>query len=329
MLSPLISVIVPVYNAARYLSRCVDSILQQTFTDFELLLVDDGSTDRSGAICAAYCDRDPRCKGVHLAHGGVSRARNAGLEQATGAYIAFIDADDYVHPQYLEILYEAARNHSAELAAAGFESVPDDCPRPAKAVASYRTGVLSQRELVAALFADTRFMVVWGKLYRREVLTACRFADHRIAEDVEFNARVYQRVHTAVAVDAALYGWVDRASSVTRVAFSQQDLDAVESYRLSLEHMPKHEPYYRACALERLYKVLLSTRYRATAGFRAPAAAKMRTVLAQTVGEFRHSRQIPAGRKWVLLAFCRLPFLYRFFRWSLELRAKTGIGVRV
>lgn len=103
---PEISVIVPVYKAEAFLRRCVDSILEQTFTDFELILVDDGSPDRSGAICDEYAAKDARVRVIHQKNGGVSSARNAGLDAAKGNWITFIDSDDYILPQYLEHLYE-------------------------------------------------------------------------------------------------------------------------------------------------------------------------------------------------------------------------------
>ena len=104
-----ISVIVPVYNVEKYLPRCIDSILAQSFTDFELILVDDGSKDSSGKICEAYVTKDDRVKVLHKENGGASTARNAGIEIARGTWICFIDSDDYVLPNYLQGMYERTK----------------------------------------------------------------------------------------------------------------------------------------------------------------------------------------------------------------------------
>ena len=112
MKSPIISVIVPVYNVEPYLTRCLDSILVQTFSDFELLLVDDGSSDCCGAICDTYAQKDSRVRVYHQTNAGVSHARNTGLDHARGQYVVFVDSDDYVLPGYLHSLYEDVCGHS-------------------------------------------------------------------------------------------------------------------------------------------------------------------------------------------------------------------------
>lgn len=118
--TPKISVIVPVYNVEKYLSRCIDSILAQTFTDFELLLIDDGSTDNSGRICDGYAGKDNRIRVFHKENGGVSSARNLGLDNAKGEYIAFIDADDWIEIEYLNLLYSTLREQNADIVACDY-----------------------------------------------------------------------------------------------------------------------------------------------------------------------------------------------------------------
>lgn len=109
-MNPIISIIVPVYNGDKYLSRCVDSILNQTFHDWELLLVDDGSTDKSGEICDEYATKDDRIRGLHKSNGGVSSARNYGIRHSCGKWLTFIDIDDYVQDSFLEILIKEANS---------------------------------------------------------------------------------------------------------------------------------------------------------------------------------------------------------------------------
>ena len=115
-----VSIIVPVYQVETYLRQCIDSILAQTFTDFELILVDDGSKDKSGEICEEYAGKDGRVRVIHKENGGLSDARNAGLEQAAGEYFMFVDSDDYIAPTMIERLYNSIQSESADIAACNF-----------------------------------------------------------------------------------------------------------------------------------------------------------------------------------------------------------------
>lgn len=323
MSAPLISVIVPVYNVELCIKYCIDSILHQTFTDFELLLIDDGSTDGSSEICDKYCAWDKRCKVVHQANSGAAKARNAGLDKAIGKYVAFVDADDYLHPQYLEILYKCVQNSGCNISVVNFNIVDNDSLGVAGEVEQlFKTKVLTQQDLMFRLFSETLFMVVWGKLYERKLLEEIRFKNVIIAEDVEFNTRVYQLVERIVYADTRLYYWVIRASSVSRSAFSQKDLNAVDTYVFALNNIPKSKSLYRAFALQRLYKVILYTRYNASVVFKELIQSKIETVVNQTFVEFKCNRYIPFIKKCSLLSFYYMPFLYRLFRWGLEKQAK-------
>ena len=322
----MISVIVPIYNAESYLLQCLDSLVRQRYADFEVLLIDDGSSDRSGKICKSVCERDGRFKYIYQEHAGVAEARNQGLRISKGSYIAFMDADDYLHPQYLEILYNAINENECEIAAADYEEVGD--VSPITVVYSDRTGELrlrfmSQTDLMTGLFGQTVFMVVWGKLYKREVLTEYRFLGRDIAEDVEFNSRVYQTVTKAVWVEAKLYYWVRHSLSVTRITFSPRNIDAIDSYVLALANMPKNTPQYRAFGLQRLYKVILYTRYNAPADFKADVISKVKPIVRHTFPEFMHNRQIPLMQRLSLAIFWYIPPIYTLFRRCMEYRAKA------
>lgn len=169
--TPLISVVVPVYNAERYLSRCIDSLLGQTYRHIEVILVDDGSRDRSPAICDAYASRDPRVRVIHKPNGGVSAARNDGIEAAGGEYIAFCDNDDFYAPGTLSRLLDICLENGCDIAqclcARGTaESLPTPPPQPVE--------IFTGRELLESFYtAGTPY--VWDKLFRREVWRGVRF----------------------------------------------------------------------------------------------------------------------------------------------------------
>lgn len=319
----MISVIVPVYNAEKYLDFCIQSVLQQTHTDFELLLIDDGSTDGSGRICDEYCARDSRCRAVHQKNGGEFSARNRGLAEAVGEYIAFIDADDYIHHRYLEILHDAILENNCEIALADVEQVPDSCNKINTIDELLTCSVISQTELIKGLFSSVEFMVVWGKLYKRELLAGQCFINKHIALDVEYNSRVYQLVRRVAYINAKLYYWVCCPTSVSRNAFSQRNIDAIDSYRLALENMPADNAPYQAYALQRLYKVILYTRYNATADFRAAAVSKAKPIMKRMLSELVRNRHIPFMQKLSLATFWYIPSLYTLFRRCMEYRTKV------
>ena len=120
---PAVSIIVPVYNTERFLNRCIDSVLAQTYSDWELLLVDDGSTDSSGSICDEYATQDSRIRVFHKENGGVSSARNLGLDYARGEWITFVDSDDYIAPDMIEKLYETQKRNNADITVCGYRWV--------------------------------------------------------------------------------------------------------------------------------------------------------------------------------------------------------------
>lgn len=319
----MISVIVPIYNVEAYLPHCIESILNQTYTNFELLLIDDGSTDSSGIICDSYCKLDGRCRAVHQTNQGEFGARNRGLKEAVGEYIAFIDADDYVHQQYLEILYKAILENRYDIAVADAECVPDLYHKTNRIDDSVRYSVISQTELIKGLFSTVEFMVVWGKLYKRNLLEDQYFINKHIALDIEYNSRVYQSAIHIVHVEAKLYHWVCRPTSVTRNFFSQRNIDAIDCYLRALENLPKCKSQFRAFGLQRLYKVVLYTRYNAPANFKAAVMSKAKPIISQTHSEFMHNRHIPLIQKLSLMTFWYIPSLYALFRQRMEQRAKA------
>jgi len=244
-----ISVIVPVYNVKPYLARCVDSILRQTMADFELILVDDGSADGSGALCDAYV-RDGRVRVVHQENQGLGLARNTGLEYAKGEYVCFIDSDDYAGPELLACLAAAARRHQADVVIGGWTEVFADGRQKR---CTYREAVFTTEEerrscILGCVAAppESREEVLWSvsawaKLYRRDVIRrhGLRFVSERIliSEDILFNLdflRYSERV--AVAEDASYCYCVNAGSLSKRYREDrfQRNLEMYEAVRQRL-----------------------------------------------------------------------------------------------
>ncbi len=190
-----ISVIIPVYNCADYLPRCLNSILNNTYKELEIICVDDGSTDSSLSIMKEFAEKDSRICVVHQKNGGASSARNTGLRRAGGSYVAFIDVDDWVHSQYFEILYTYMEKHNADIVMCdwkhvnGNDDVKDETVNQSISHQWFYTGNIKSNFI---------YRYVWGKLYRKEILENQEFStDLSYSEDKAFNISVFGNMENA------------------------------------------------------------------------------------------------------------------------------------
>lgn len=256
----MISVIVPVYKVERYLRECVDSILMQTFTDFELILVDDGSPDRCPQICDEYAARDSRVKVIHQANGGLSAARNAGIEIAQGEYLTFIDSDDYVSPAYLQKLYDALIENHAGLSvclAVWFidgEPAIDDC------CVEKTICVMTGREACFSIYRSEEKVanMAWGKLFHRNLFSSIRFPEGKIHEDVAVIPRIVYQAQTVVALAERLYFYRNRLDSITSQAFSIKKFDEVDGVECCKKFFSAQNDIEMLCAAENTRQQYLS-----------------------------------------------------------------------
>lgn len=225
---PSVSVIVPIYNVAPYLHRCVDSLLNQTYTDFELILVDDGSPDDCGMICDEYAALDGRVRVIHKPNGGLSDARNAGLKIAQGAYIAFVDSDDWVAPNYLEQLLNTLTQTGADICECAVLRTDGSAVLPFAENSAPElfdtTGALEQ------LLSDGTFRQhVWNKLYRQNVIAGILFPKGKTNEDEFWTYQVFGNAKKVVKIPDVLYFYFQRPGSIMGNAYSLKRLDALEA----------------------------------------------------------------------------------------------------
>lgn len=320
MVQPLVSVIVPIYNVLPYLPKCVESLLAQTYERFELILVDDGSTDGSGEYCDRYAT-DQRVQVIHQANAGLSAARNAGLKVAQGEYIAFIDGDDYVHPQMLEVLARAAVDNQCDLSICGFNyvhehsSAPQDTLHDVDEVVSKRQTILDRDALYARLFSTDWTLglpcvVVWNKLYSRSLIGDTLFIEGT-AEDDRFNAMVYKDCSRAVMVDASLYRYLQRPNSLHVRQFQMlSDIHVLyEIYHYLLQEASRYAPL----GLVRVYKQFVHglLAYRGTE-YERPLRAFYKEVRRDTFGLWIRDRHTSLFQKAHFLLFWHCPWLYDF-----------------
>ena len=226
-----VSIIVPVYQVENYIRQCIDSILVQTFTDFELILVDDGSKDRSGKICDEYAVLDQRVKVIHKENGGLSDARNCGMDQAVGNYFMFVDSDDYIAPTMLEYLYKALMNKEADIAVCNFlHFFEEDRKR------DFSTNIQSEVLSGAEIFYSRKnervygiWTVAWNKLYKRETLGNVRFRFGKYHEDEFWANDIYQMDIKVVTIPECLYYYRQRDNSIMGRKNIKRDFDILEA----------------------------------------------------------------------------------------------------
>lgn len=225
----LISVIVPVYQVENYLNQCIESIIDQTYTNLEIILIDDGSKDNCPQICDEWSIKDKRITVIHKKNGGLSDARNVGLDIAKGKYIAFIDSDDWVDSRYIELLYSSLINSEADISACSIQKVYD-----ADSVDPYNLNpqlqLATPKEAIKDILYDRRFKTVaWNKLYSEEILAGERFLVGKIHEDEFFSYKVFDKTKKLVFIDAPLYKYRQRSGSIMSSP-SLKHLDSLDAY---------------------------------------------------------------------------------------------------
>ena len=226
----LISVIIPAYNVAGYVEKAVESILAQTESRWELLLINDGSTDDTGARCRVLADGDKRIRYFEQSNAGVSAARNRGLDEARGEYVTFVDSDDALLPETLQRLLEEAQKYGADIVEYGFYRVDQD--KKTVTAVTEKTAVFSCARDVMDDFVlkDRGVYSCWSRLYRREIIGDIRFRPYQKAEDALFNAEVISRVRISVRIPFAGYYYLERQGSATRSTFTLRGLDVIRSW---------------------------------------------------------------------------------------------------
>ena len=243
MTTPLISVIVPVYRVEEYLERCVKSILSQTYENLEVILVDDGSPDQCPAICDACAEKDARVKVIHQENKGLSGARNAGIDAASGEYLAFVDSDDYVSPHFIEELYQLLQDTGCAIGQCRFSYVKGDglVEESDSAFCIYR-GESLMEQLYGPEEKATCFVVAWNKLYRAELFkeTGIRYPEGRIHEDEATTYRLFHEAKKLAFLDRALYGYyTENGGSITSV-FSAKRLQWLTAHEERIAFFKKN-----------------------------------------------------------------------------------------
>lgn len=228
-MSDLISVIVPVYKVEKYLDRCVKSIVNQTYRNLEIILVDDGSPDCCPAICDAWAEKDSRVKVIHKENGGLSEARNAGIEVSCGELIGFVDSDDWISIDMYQCLYETMKEDNSDVVACGVEMAWED-GTPSRMLTKIGNCVLSKEEAMRAIIEESWLkQPVWYKLYKMELVRDISFPVGKYHEDVFWSYQVIGRANQVSVIDRTGYYYWQRSGSIMGEKYSIRRLDAIEA----------------------------------------------------------------------------------------------------
>lgn len=260
---PEISIIVPIYNAEKYIEECLESILNQKYRDFEVILVDDGSKDESGMICDKYMAEDSRIKVIHQKNRGISAARNTGLKEARGKYITFVDNDDCLARDMFDQWMKAAVKYDADIVKcfATKEKASLDIVQQGESLLWH---IYQKDEMYDKLFArseiDWQYLSVWGKMYKRELCRGVQFQPGRI-EDGQFNCQIFHRAQTIVGCEEKFYYWRQNSESFSRKKFDQSRIEIGEIYWKMYTYLAENAPEMQDYCLRKWFRTALNIRY--------------------------------------------------------------------
>ena len=320
---PLISVIVPVYKVEQYLDCCVRSIVEQTYSNLEIILVDDGSPDDCPAMCDAWAGKDSRIKVIHKENGGLSDARNAGLAVAAGDFISFIDSDDWVTPEFLEVLYGALTERKADVAECGV-SYMSEAGAVLRQRGAAQQPVMDRTEALRRLVTeDGIYQTVWNKLYRRDVIKGILFEKEKYHEDDFWTYQVFDRIERLTTVNGSMYHYLQREGSIMGNGYTLKRLDSLEARFLRMQYLQK---YGELAALTR-QMLLLDCMWHYQSAKQLLTGQDREKALRYIKKVMKHCPSVPASaltgkmthRAWYVL-FKMMPNL------TVWMRKKLGIG---
>ncbi len=229
-----VSIIVPVYRVENYLEKCVNSLINQTLKDIEIILVDDGSPDDCGKICDKYAKKDGRVKVIHKQNEGLSEARNVGIMAAESPYIGFVDSDDYIAADMYETLYENLIKNDAEISICGLYDCYSDKKVPQFAGNEFL--ILSNKQALKTALEGIKFSVnAVNKLCKKDLFSEVKFPKGKLSEDAFTIPKILSKASKVVFDSAPKYYYVHRGESITTSSFKRQDFNVIEAYKGNLE----------------------------------------------------------------------------------------------
>lgn len=254
----LVTVVIPVYKVEKYIDKCIESILNQTYSNLEIILVDDGSPDNCGKICDNYIEKDVRIKVVHKENGGLSDARNAGIDIANGKYITFVDSDDYIDSEYVELLYKTIKKDKSDMAISSHKVIYENGTILKKA--TEEESILKPKEVLKRILYDDGIdLSAWAKLYKIELFEEIRYPKGRLFEDAATTYKLVDKCKKISIISKSTYNYIIRRNSITNVNFSEKKMDLIISTEEMCSYIKKKYPDLEMAANRRLMYAYLST----------------------------------------------------------------------
>ena len=261
----LITVIVPIYNVEKYLKKCIDSIINQSYTNLEIILVDDGSPDSCGKICDEYAKKDNRIKVIHKENGGLSDARNHGIDLAQGKYITFVDSDDYINSKYIESLHNAIQVNNTKISQCNILRVNEKDEIIEKR--GYEDVLIKTgKEILGEAYGEhcVENVVAWNKMYEIELFKHLRYPIGKIHEDEFTTYKILYNVDKVAIVKDYLYNYRKNQNSITESKFNLKRLDMLEAFEGKMEFFKQKNEKYLYELTQRQYLYTIIYNYRKT-----------------------------------------------------------------
>ncbi|GAA2910771.1 glycosyltransferase family 2 protein [Enterococcus pseudoavium] len=257
----LISIIIPVYNVENYLEKCLHTIVDQTYSQLEIIIIDDGSTDKSNYICRKFKDKDSRIILIEQENKGLAIARNVGLNQASGKFVTFLDGDDYVTESYVENLFQAIVKTGAEISISNYVVVDDELNNVESSSTNDEVEIITynQDEGLKNLFLQKGFeTTAWGKLYLMSLFDDIRFPDVKAFEDFPITYKLFMESKKIAHINTCDYMYVKRMSSIMNTNFNESKLILLEIIEDIAEDLYKKKPYLEEYYYTRIFSSLIS-----------------------------------------------------------------------
>ena len=249
----LVSIIIPIYKVEKYLKKCIESVRNQTYTNIEIILVDDGSPDNCGKICDEYEKEDNRIKVIHKENGGLSDARNKGIDISKGEYITFIDSDDYVSVEYVKKLYEAIKKNNSLVSQCNIQIV-DEEENEIQKIGKKETMLRNGNDMIKSVsYGEWNNTVVWNKMYNKKIFENIRFPKGKIHEDEFTTYKILYNKKSITTIPEYLYYYRQSTQSITGKKFNINRLDILEALRERVKFFEeKHEKELYDLAIQEL-----------------------------------------------------------------------------
>lgn len=264
MYQKLVSVIIPVYNVEQYLNKCIKSIMNQTYQNWELILVDDGSMDNSSVICDDWAEKDKRIQVIHKSNGGLSDARNTGFNVSKGEYISFIDSDDWVEPDFIETL-ALHLDQGADIADCATRLCDEQDNTLFVRGFSQEKVLDTQQAMISLIKESGMYQTVWNKLYKRDVIVNIYFPRGKYNEDDFWTWKVFRNAKNVSVSPKPLYNYLQRKGSIMGNSYSLRRLDELEARFEMLQALESdaalHNLCLRKCIFALIYSLQMSLKY--------------------------------------------------------------------